>query len=35
MDPDVDPNPQHRQDRADNFQRVMGSLVALFDSVPT
>lgn len=35
MDPDLDPNLQHDQDRADNFQWVVGSLVALFDSMPT
>ncbi len=32
MDPDLDPNLQHRQDRADNFQWVVGALV---DSIPT
>lgn len=35
MDPDMDPNLQHWQDRADNFQWVLGSLVALLDSIPT
>ena len=35
MDPDMDPNLQHWQDRADNLQWVIGSLVALLDSVPT
>jgi len=35
MDPDLDPNLQHWQDRADNFQWVLGSLVALLDSIPT
>ena len=35
MDPDMDPNLQRWQDRADNFQRVIGSLVALLDSIPT
>ena len=36
MDPDLDPNlQQHWQDRADNFQWVVGSLVALLDSIPT
>ena len=29
MDPDLDPNLQHQQDRLDNFQWVVGSLVAL------
>jgi hypothetical protein len=35
MDPDMDPNLQHWQDRADNLQWVIGSLVALLDSMPT
>ena len=35
MDPDLDPNLQHWQDRMDNFQWVVGSLVSLLDSVPT
>ena len=35
MDPDLDPNQQHWQDRLDNFQWVVGSLVSLLDSVPT
>lgn len=35
MDPDLDPNPEHWQDRLDNFQWVVGSLVGLLDSVPT
>jgi hypothetical protein len=35
MDPDLDPNLQHWQDRLDNFQWVVGSLAALRDSVPT
>ncbi len=34
MDPDLDPNLQHWQDRADNFQWVVGSLVGLLDSIP-
>ncbi len=33
--PDLDPNLQHWQDRADNFQWVVGSLVSLLDSIPT
>ncbi|AMW18950.1 hypothetical protein Chelonae_p1199 [[Mycobacterium] chelonae subsp. bovistauri] len=33
-DPDLDPNQQHWQDRLDNFQWVVGSLVAQLDSVP-
>ena len=33
MDPDLDPNLQHWQDRLDNFQWVVGSLVALLDSM--
>lgn len=35
MDPDLDPNLQHWQDRLDNFQWVVGSLSGLLDSVPT
>lgn len=35
MDPGLDPNQQHRQDRLDNFQWVVGSLVGLLDSIPT
>jgi hypothetical protein len=35
MDPDLDPNLQHWQDRLDNFHQVAGSLSALLDSVPT
>lgn len=35
MDQDLDPNLQHWQDRADNFQWVVGSLVSLLDSIPT
>ena len=35
MDPDMDPNLQHWQDRADNYQWVFGSLVSLLDSIPT
>jgi hypothetical protein len=35
MDPDMDPNLQHWQDRTDNLQWVIGSLVALLDSIPT
>jgi hypothetical protein len=35
MDPDMDPNLQHWQDRGDNLQWVIGSLVALLDSIPT
>ncbi|MCB0942506.1 MAG: hypothetical protein KDB72_19960 [Mycobacterium sp.] len=34
MDPDLDPNQQHWQDRLENFQWIVGSLVALLDSVP-
>ncbi len=33
-DQDQDPNQQHWQDRLDNFQWVVGSLVAQLDSVP-
>jgi hypothetical protein len=35
MDPDLNPDLQHWQDRLDNFQFVAGSLVALLDSIPT
>ena len=35
MDPGLDLNRQHWQDRLDNFQRVVGALVALLDSIPT
>jgi hypothetical protein len=35
MDPDLDPNLQHWQDRFDNLQWVLGSMVALLDSIPT
>ena len=35
MDPDLDPNLQHWQDRLDNFQWVVGSLVSLLESIPT
>lgn len=32
MDPDLDPNLQHR---LDSFQWVVGSLVSVLDSIPT
>ncbi|BBX15334.1 hypothetical protein MDUV_01940 [Mycolicibacterium duvalii] len=35
MDPDLDPNLQHWQDRLDSYQWVVGSLVSLLDSIPT
>lgn len=35
MDPDLDPNLQHWQDRFDNLQFVESSLVAILDSIPT
>jgi hypothetical protein len=35
MDPDLDPNLQHWQDRLDSLQLVEGSLIALLDSIPT
>jgi hypothetical protein len=35
MDPDLDPNLQHQQDRGDSLQWVIGSLVSLLDSIPT
>ncbi len=34
-DPDLPPNIQTWQNRADNFQWVVGSLQALLDSIPT
>lgn len=35
MDQDLDPNLQHWQDRLDSFQRVVGSLASVLDSIPT
>jgi hypothetical protein len=35
MDPDLDQNEQHWQDRLDNFQWVLMSIVSQLDSVPT
>jgi hypothetical protein len=35
MDPDLDPNLQHWQDRLDSYQWVVGSLVGMLDSIPT
>jgi hypothetical protein len=35
MDPDLDYNQQHWQDRLDNFQWVRMSIVSQLDSVPT
>lgn len=35
MDPDLDPNLQHWQDRLDGFQWVLGSILSNIDSVPT
>ncbi len=35
MDPDLDQNQQHWQDRLESFQWVIGSLVAQLDTVPT
>ncbi len=35
MDPDLDPNLRHWQDRLDDSQWVVGSLVGLLESVPT
>jgi hypothetical protein len=35
MDPDLDQNQQHWQDRLDNFQWVLMSVVSQLDSVPT
>jgi hypothetical protein len=34
MDPDLDYNQQHWQDRLDNFQWVLMSIVSQLDSVP-
>ncbi|BBX72473.1 hypothetical protein H7H78_08810 [Mycobacterium shinjukuense] len=35
MDPDLDPNLQHWQDRLDSLQWVIGSILSQLDSVPT
>jgi len=35
MDPDLDYNQQHWQDRLDNFQWVIMSIASQLDSVPT
>jgi hypothetical protein len=35
MDPDLDYNQQHWQDRLDNFQWVLMSVISQLDSVPT
>jgi hypothetical protein len=35
MDPDLDQNQQHWQDRLDNFQWVIMSIASQLDSVPT
>jgi hypothetical protein len=35
MDPDLDPNLQHWQDRLDSLQWVIASVLAQIDSVPT
>jgi hypothetical protein len=35
MDPDLDPNLQHWQDRLDGLQWVIGSILSNIDSVPT
>jgi hypothetical protein len=35
MDPDLDPNLQHWQERLDSFQWVLGSILSQIDSVPT
>jgi hypothetical protein len=32
---DMDPQLQYRQDRAEGFQWVIGSLVGVLDSIPT
>jgi hypothetical protein len=34
MDPDLDQNEQHWQDRLDSFQWVLMSIVSQLDSVP-
>jgi hypothetical protein len=35
MDPDMDPNMQHWQDRLDSLQWVLGSVLSQIDSIPT
>jgi hypothetical protein len=35
MDPDLEPNLQHRQDRLDSLQWVIASVLSQIDSVPT
>lgn len=35
MDPNLEDNQRHWQDRLDSFRWVIGSLVAELDSVPT
>ena len=35
MDPDMDPNMQHWQDRLDSFQWVLGSILSQIDSIPS
>ena len=35
MDPDMDPNMQHWQDRLDSLQWVIGSILSNIDSIPT
>lgn len=35
MDPDLDPNLQHWQDRLDSLQWEINSFVSMFDSIPT
>lgn len=35
MDPDMDPNMQHWQDRLDNSQWVIASIHSQIDSIPT
>jgi hypothetical protein len=35
MDPDLDPNLQHWQDRLDSFSWVIGSIASVIDSIPT
>lgn len=35
MDPDLDPNQQHWQDRLDSLQWVISSVLSQVDSVPT
>jgi hypothetical protein len=35
MDPELDPNQRHWQDRLDSLQWAIGSIISNVDSVPT